>query len=130
MVIRLSNGIITALSLALITWLTSSVQFLADIEWLQVAIAPRFWPLVLVALVFGLINGMLVPMIMRLFKRAHGAIYFVIVLIVDAGSLMLTAWIAPNSLYIGNWWTALVLAVVLALISTFIFGRERVPRRR
>jgi uncharacterized membrane protein YvlD (DUF360 family) len=126
----LKNGIITALLLVLISWLIGNVGFLQDIEWLQLTLPARFWPIIVVALVFGLINGSLVPLVMELFKKAKGAILFAITLGVNTGALLLTARIARNSLYIGNWQTALVIAAVLAASGYFVFGREFAGKRR
>jgi len=126
----LRNGLVTALALLGLSWLIANVTVFQDIEFLQVVVHPRFWPVIVVAIVFGLINGLLVPAVMSLFKRARGIILFALTLIVDAGALMLTAWVAPRSLYIGNWQTALILAAALALVGTLVTGRELIPKRR
>jgi uncharacterized membrane protein YvlD (DUF360 family) len=123
------NGLITALLLLLISWLFANVGFLQNIELLQVTLHPRFWPVIVVAFVFGLINGMLVPLVKRLFRKSKGAILFALTLIVDAGALMLTASFASRSLYIGNWQTALIIAAILAAISYFVLGKEFAGKR-
>ena len=126
----LKNGLVTALALLGLSLLIANVGVFQDIEFLQVTLAPAFWPVIIVAIVFGLVNGMLVPMVKGLFKKAVAPLLFVITLIVDAGALMLTAWIAPRSLYIGNWQTAFILAAVLALLGVLVTGREIIPKRR
>jgi len=125
----LRNGLVTALALLGLSMLFANVDVFYNIELLQVALAPAFWPVVVVALVFGLINSLLVPMVMRLFKKAKGAVLFALTLVVDAAALLLTARIAPNSLYIGNWQTALIIAALLALVGTLVLGRKILPER-
>ena len=126
----LKNGLITALLLVLISWLIGSMGILSGISWLQVTLPLKFWPVIIVAIVFGVINGLLVPLVKGFFKKAQGLILFALTLIVDAGALMLTARIARNSLYIGNWQTAIVIAAVLAAVGYFVFGREVAGKKR
>ncbi|MCL2169570.1 MAG: phage holin family protein, partial [Defluviitaleaceae bacterium] len=106
----LKNGFVAALTLLGLSLLIANVGIFRDAEFLQVTLSPRIWPVIIVAVVFGLINGMLVPMVKRLFERAVTPVLFILTLVVDAGALMLTAWLAPNSLYIGNWATAFIMA--------------------
>ncbi|MDR2167092.1 MAG: phage holin family protein [Clostridiales bacterium] len=125
----LRNGLVTALTLLLIAFLVGRIEVLQGFDFLQVNMRAGIWPVIAVALAFGLINALLVPMVMKLFRRAKGIILFAVTVVVDAGALMLTAWIAPNSLYIGNWFTAFVVAGILALVGTLVLGREIIPKR-
>jgi len=111
------GGLISALLLLLISWLIS----LLNIEFLSVTLHAQFWPIIIVALVLGIINALLVPLVMKLFKKAKGWLLFVITLIVDAAALLLAAHLTP-ALYIGNWWTAVIIAAILSVVSPIIYG--------
>ena len=116
------DGLITALLLLVLSLIINNVPFLG---FLNMRLPLGIWPVVIVALVFGVINALLVPLVMRLFRRSRGLILYVATLVVDAAALMLTAWFAPRSLYIGGWLTAIIVAAILAAVGPLLFNREK-----
>jgi uncharacterized membrane protein YvlD (DUF360 family) len=125
-----SHGFATALTLLLIAFIVGRIEALQNLEFLQINMRLGIWPVLAVALIFGIINSLMGALVLKVFKKAKGFILFVMILVVDAGALMLTSWIAPRSLYIGNWLTAFVVAGILALVGTLVLGREIVPKSR
>jgi len=120
------DGIVTAILLWIISFVLS---FLPVGGFMYLNAVGGIFPIIAVGLAFGLINALLVPLVMRLFRKAQGTILFVVTLIVDAAALMLTATIASRSLQIGGmfngWLTAIIVGAILAAIAPILFGRNR-----
>jgi len=115
------DGIVSALLLVVIAWLLSFLGIPA----LYMTLTFGIWAIIVVGLVFGLINALLVPLVMRLFRNARGAILFVVTLIVDAAALLLTARFT-SAFVIGGmfngWLTAIVVGAILAAVAPVVLG--------
>lgn len=103
-----------ACGLAVAAWLFSGITLTGDTDRDQVI------TLVLVALVFGLVNTFVRPVVaflsLPLYLLTLGLMYFV----VNALMLMLTSWLADKldiGFHVDGFWTAVVGAVVIALVS-------------
>ena len=113
----LISGIVTALFLLLLSWLLSVL----NIGFLSMTLHASFWPVIVVALVFGVINAILVAIATRIFKKAQPWLLYVIMLVVNAAALLLTAHFT-SALYIGGWLTAIVIAILLSFVTPVVMG--------
>ena len=78
---------------------------------------PRVRRRVLVAAVVAVLNAMLPPVVAALRLPFTVAIGFVLVLALDAAILLLAADVAPEQLYVDDFWAAVAVAVIAAAIS-------------
>jgi len=103
-----------------INWLVSALV-LWGLSWLPfMAMSFRGWvSIVIVAVVLGLINAIIVPIVKGLFKgnRQTSLLIVIISVIVDAGAIWLAS-VLVGGFTLGNFFpTAIIAAVVLALIN-------------
>ena len=105
MVKTLINWVISALVL----WLMHFIPFMQITfdGWLAILLA---------AVIIGLINALIVPVVKGLFKKANGIILLVISLIIDAGALWLAS-LLPIGFGIQFFPTAIIAALVLSLLN-------------
>ncbi|MCL2386177.1 MAG: phage holin family protein [Defluviitaleaceae bacterium] len=106
------NGVITAVLLFLISWLLSFI----NIPFLSMSFGGNWVALAIAALILGVVNALLVPLVMQLFKKARGLTLFAITVVVDTIALLLIAHFI-SALSFGNWWTAVVVALILAAVG-------------
>lgn len=78
-----------------------------------------FWALLLVALIFGVVNTFIKPVLKVLSFPMVIATFGLFVLIINAAMLALTAAIS-ESLSIGDFWSALLGALVISVVSTVL----------
>jgi len=120
------DGILSAVLLMLISFV---LNLLPVGGFIYINVVGSFIAIIVIGLVFGVINALLVPLVMRLFRRAQGTILFVVTLIVDAAALMLTASIASRSIQIGGmlngWLTAIIVGAILAAVAPLLFRKGR-----
>jgi putative membrane protein len=110
-VVRLiANGV----GLAVAAWLLSGISIGGDTD------REEFLTLLLVALIFGVVNSFVRPVVnllsLPLYVLTLGLMYFV----VNALMLMLTSWIADQldiGFHVDGFWTAVVGGIVIALVS-------------
>lgn len=100
--------------LAVAAWLFSGISVSGDSD------SEQALTLLLVALIFGVVNSFVRPIVnllsLPLYVLTLGLMYFV----VNALMLMLTSWIADQfdiGFHVDGFWTAVVGAVVIALVS-------------
>jgi len=103
-----------ACGLAVAAWLLSDITLTGDTDREQVI------TLILVAVVFGLVNTFVRPVVaflsLPLYLLTLGLMYFV----VNALMLMLTSWLAGKldiGFHVDGFWTAIVGGAVIALVS-------------
>jgi putative membrane protein len=103
-----------AVGLAVAAWLFSGISVSGDSD------REEALTLLLVALIFGVVNSFVRPIVnllsLPLYVLTLGLMYFV----VNALMLMLTSWIADQfdiGFHVDGFWTAVVGAVVIALVS-------------
>jgi len=120
--------LITAVAMLVATWLLPGIEVTAGTTWRKVA------TLVVVALIFGVINAVLKPII-----KVLGCFFYIITLgliglVVNALLLWLTSWVAGKlnlPFHItGFWpafWGAIIIGVVSWLLSITLGERRRHP---
>ncbi|QLQ09391.1 MAG: phage holin family protein [Nocardioidaceae bacterium] len=86
--------------------------------------AERFWTLLLVALVFGVINSIIAPVLKILSLPFIILTLGLLLVVINAAMLMLTSWVC-DKLGIGFevdqfWWTAIWGAVIISLVTTVL----------
>ena len=118
--------LITAVAMLVATWLLPGIEVTAGTTWHKVA------TLVVVALIFGVINAVLKPII-----KVLGCFFYIITLgliglVVNALLLWLTSWVAGKlnlPFHItGFWpafWGAIIIGVVSWLLSITLGERRR-----
>ena len=94
---------------ALILWVLS---FFLDISFTGGVISLSF---LIAAVVIGLINALLVPIVKNVVKTSNSALLFVISLVVDAAALLFAAWL-PIGFSI-SLVAAIIAAVILSLLN-------------
>ncbi|WP_258725470.1 phage holin family protein [Cellulomonas sp. NS3] len=93
--------------------------------------AERAGIILLVALIFGIVNAVVKPLVALLSLPLYILTLGLFTLVVNALMLMLTAWITERAdwgLRIDDFWTALVGALIIAVVS-FVLS-VAVPRSR
>ena len=108
----MKKGFIAWLFSAVILWLLSLLPFM------NISFGGRWtWlTIVIVAVVIGLINAIIVPVVKDIFKQGHPAVIFCISLVIDAAALWLAGVILRN-FDIQFFPTAIIAAAVLALVN-------------
>ncbi|HRJ45007.1 MAG: phage holin family protein [Caldilineaceae bacterium] len=74
--------------------------------------------LLLVALIFGLINALIKPIVKLVTCPAYVLTLGLFTFVVNAGMLKLTAWISDGALSIDRFWDAVLAGIVISIIST------------
>ena len=98
--------------------------------WLTTLILPNFifsgnlFNLIIVAIIFGLVNGLIRPIVKLLTLPITILTLGLFTLVINAFMLILTTWIS-DSLSLGggffqNLWIALLAAIIISVISTII----------
>jgi len=96
------------------------------------------WAIFVVGLAIGVVNALLVPFVMKLFKKASGIILFVITVIVDAAALILISVLNFIPFTIGGspqilgfpLIQAIILGLILAAVGPIVFKREMFGKKR
>jgi putative membrane protein len=113
----------------LIRWAILGVGF-ALAAWLisGITISGGFWGYVKVAAIFGLVNALLGTILRILAFPITVATLGLFALVVNAALLALTAWLT-DSLAIDGFWTAVLAALIIALVSV-VLNRALLDRGR
>jgi putative membrane protein len=104
----------------------------AIVLWLIICLVPGFhnsaglsgfgayslWTVVLLAIIFGLVNMLIGPILRLISLPLTWITHGLFTVIIDWALLALAVWIAPN--VHGNWLATLIGAVVLAIVGTLI----------
>ncbi|MFF3860432.1 phage holin family protein [Streptomyces sp. NPDC002209] len=104
-----------AAALAVAIWLLSGIT-LDD----HSSLGRRTLTLILVALVFGLVNIIVKPVVKLLSLPLFVLTLGLFTLVVNALMLMLTSWLAKQlelSFHVDNFWTALVGGLIISVVS-------------
>lgn len=120
----LIKWLISALSLALASWLLGGI------------IIDSGWALLLAALVVGLLNAFVRPIVMLLTLPLNILTLGLFSFVINASMLMITSEIV-NGFTVNSFWSALLTAVIMSLVSFFLnifMGEDgktgNKPRRR
>ncbi|MET0761558.1 MAG: phage holin family protein, partial [Thermoleophilaceae bacterium] len=101
-------------------WLASALGLLLAAAIVPGAHVHDFGGAVVVAAIVAVLNAILPPVIAALRLPFTVALGFVLVLALDAAMLLLAADIAPDDLYVDDFWTALAVSVLAAAFSMAI----------
>lgn len=93
-----------------------------------VSLTDQFWGVVLVALVFGVINALIKPVLTFLGFPLIVVTLGLFTLVINAGLLTLTSWLTPALDVAGFWpaiWGALMVSLVSWFLGIFLGGKEK-----
>ena len=103
----------------LISWIISSLAILASAYLLPGVTVDSFLAALTAALVLGLANAILKPVLILLTLHINFLSMGLFTLVINAGLVMLTASIVPG-FYIAGFWWALLMGLILSLVSAII----------
>ncbi len=99
-------------------WLASAIALLVASSIISEVHIDRFADAVLVAAIIAVLNAVLSPVLAALRIPFVALVGFLLVLVLDAGMLMLAARIAPDQIQVESFGWALVFALVAAAVNT------------
>ena len=106
------NLIIKLLINAAALWVASALVSGIELE-------GTFWEIMLVALIFGLINTFIKPVLKLLSLPVMIVTLGLFAIVINAGLLVLTAWIT-DYLSVQNFWSAILGAIVISIVSAVL----------
>ena len=116
-------------ALAAAVWIFNGIGFPGPSGWDE--IADHFWPLVGVALIMGIVNSIVAPVIKLLSLPFIILTLGLLLLVINALMLLFTEWLAglfDSSFYVDGFWNAvggsIVITIVTWLVGVF-FGDAR-----
>jgi putative membrane protein len=101
-------------ALAVAVWLLDKITLTGDNT------GKKVWTLILVALVFGLVNFLVKPLVKVLTFPLFILTLGLITLVVNALMLLLTSWLAGKldlSFHVDGFWTAVVGGLIVSIVS-------------
>ncbi|MEU8621203.1 phage holin family protein [Streptomyces sp. NPDC048623] len=101
-------------ALAVAIWLLEDITLTGD------STAKKAWTLILVALVFGLVNFLVKPIVKLLTFPLFILTLGLITLVVNALMLLLTSWLADQfdlSFHVEGFWTAVLGGLIISVVS-------------
>ncbi|MET9620258.1 phage holin family protein [Streptomyces sp. NPDC006464] len=101
-------------ALAVAIWLLQDITLTGD------STAKKAWTLILVALVFGLVNIVVKPVVKLLTLPVFIVTLGLITLVVNALMLLLTSWLAEQfdlSFHVEGFWTAVLGGLIISVVS-------------
>ncbi|AYC40050.1 phage holin family protein [Streptomyces griseorubiginosus] len=110
----LVKTIANAGALAVAVWLLDKITLTGD------STAKKVWTLILVALVFGLVNFLVKPIVKVLTFPLFLLTLGLFTLIVNALMLLLTSWLADKldlSFHVEGFWTAVLGGLIISIVS-------------
>jgi putative membrane protein len=112
--VRLSlliSWLVNAIALAVAVWLLDGINVVGENSWLTLA---------LVALIFGLVNALIRPLVKLLTCLINVITLGLFTLVINALMLLLTGWIAQRldlGFAVQDFWWALLGALVIGVVS-------------
>jgi putative membrane protein len=101
-------------ALGVATWLIADITLTGDSN------ARKAWSLILVALVFGVVNWLVKPVVKVLSFPLFILTLGLITLVVNALMLLLTSWLAGKldlDFHVDGFWTAVVGGLIVSIVS-------------
>lgn len=98
----------------------------ANIELTDDTVARQFGTLLLVALIFGVVNAVLRPIIKTVGCAAYALTLGLVALVVNGALLMLTSWIADKlgiGFEVANFWPSAVLGALVIGLASWLLNR-------
>lgn len=105
---------VNALALAVATWLLAGISLTADTA------GQRLLSLLVVAVVFGLVNAIVRPVVMLLSLPFIILTLGLLVLVINACLLLLTSWLSQQlglGFHVDGFWTAVLGGIVVAIAT-------------
>ena len=106
--------IVNAGALAVAVWLLDKITLTGD------STAKKAWTLILVALLFGLVNWLIKPIVKLLSLPFVILTLGLFTLVVNALMLLLTSWLAGKldlSFHVEGFWTAVLGGLIISIVS-------------
>ena len=106
--------VVNALALAAATWLLEDISLTGDSD------SDRLLTLVLVAVIFGVINAVVRPVVKLLSLPFIILTLGLLIFVINALMLMLTSWIAGEvglGFHVDGFWTAVLGAIVITIAT-------------
>lgn len=100
--------------------LAVAVWLMKDITLSGGSTGPKVWTLILVALVFGVVNWLVKPIVKVLSFPLFILTLGLITLVVNALMLLLTSWLADKldlQFHVDGFWTAVLGGLIVAIVS-------------
>jgi putative membrane protein len=110
--LRTMNLIIKLLINAAALWVAAALVSGIELE-------GTFWEIMLVALIFGLINTFIKPVLKLLSLPVMILTLGLFAIVINAGLLWFTAWIT-DYLTVQNFWSAILGAIVISIVSALL----------
>ncbi|MEU6056585.1 phage holin family protein [Streptomyces sp. NPDC047097] len=110
----LVKTIANAAALAVAIWLLADITLTGDSS------GRKAWTLVLVALVFGVVNVLVKPLVRLLTLPLYVLTLGLFTLVVNALMLLLTSWLADKldlSFHVEGFWTAVLGGLIISVVS-------------
>ena len=107
----LISWFINAVALAVAVWLLDGIDVTGESAWLTLA---------LVALIFGLVNALIRPLVKLLTCLINVLTLGLFTLVINAAMLMLSGWIAQQfalGFEVRNFWWALLGALIISVVG-------------
>ncbi|WP_137994530.1 phage holin family protein [Streptomyces vilmorinianum] len=101
-------------ALAVAIWLLQDITLTGD------STAKKAWTLILVALVFGLVNFLVKPIVKLISLPLFILTLGLITLVINALMLLLTSWLADQldlSFHVEGFWTAVLGGLIISVVS-------------
>ncbi len=86
-----------------------------------IQLTTEFWPMLLVAAVFGLVNALIKPVLLLLSLPVVVLTLGIFIFVVNALMLMLTGWLLDPLISVDGFWPALLGSVLISIVS-FLFS--------
>ena len=113
---------VNAAALAVAVWLLDGIDVTGESAWLTLA---------LVALIFGLVNALIRPLVKLLTCLLNVLTLGLFTLVINAAMLWLSSWIAGQldlGFHVADFWWAFLGALIISVVSfvlNLVFGKDR-----
>ncbi len=87
-------------------------------------IVDSFWVALLTAVIIGVVNTFIRPLVILLTLPLTIFTLGLFVLVINAGLILLVGWLVPGFMVASFWW-ALLFSVVLSLVNGFLQGFQK-----
>jgi len=118
----------------LVRWLITTVAIFVAVNVMPgIVFRGKLWKLALVALIFGLLNALVRPLLKMLTCPLIILTLGLFILVINAAMLGLTAWLSEAfglQFYVADFWSAFWGAVVISIVSFFLNLLVREGERR
>jgi putative membrane protein len=113
---------VNAVALAIAVWLLDGIDVTGESAWLTLAV---------VAVIFGLVNALIRPLVKLLTCLLNVLTLGLFTLVINAAMLWLSSWIAGQldlGFHVANFWWAFLGALIISVVGfvlNLVFGKDR-----